>query len=115
MLIDNDMEKTNNEFLTSSDKPTLSTIQVNTKGRLVYSEQTWNKVFRQMVKDLPIMCWHILLGMVMLFSISAWALAHRAETVTQYAEVLIYFFMLFVSALVTFSMIAISYYIAKSK
>ncbi len=68
------MEKINKEFLTSPDKPTLSTIQVSRKGRLVYSEQTWNKVLRQMVKDLPIMCWHMLLGMVMLFSVSAWAL-----------------------------------------
>jgi len=68
-----------------------------------------------MLKDFPIMCWYILIGMLLLFTRSLWAVMHPAIAVNSKADVLIYIFLMFVSSAVTAGLVGGSHYFAKSK
>lgn len=109
------MEKIKIDPHLNNKRPPLSTIVVNEAGQLSYTKPPWKKVIYLMVKNFPIMCWYMLLGMLMLFARSLWAIMHRAETVTHASELLIYIFLLFMSFIVTTGLIGFSFYQAKLK
>lgn len=68
-----------------------------------------------MLKDLPVMCWYMLGGMIILFGRSIWVLRHRSETVTYAGEILIYSFFLLVSSFVMLGLLGMAYGQSKSK
>jgi hypothetical protein len=107
------MEKTTTQL--KSDRTTLSNVVVNSMGKLAYARPPLNKIVRLMLKDFPIMCWYMLIGMLLLFTRSLWAVMHPAITINSKADMLIYVFLSFVSSSVTAGLVGGSYYFAKSK
>jgi hypothetical protein len=96
-------------------KTKLSNVAIDEHGQLVYAQPPFRLVLKMMVKDFPIMCWYMLIGMMLLLSRSVWAIAHPSITVTYKADILIYMFLLFISFSVIVGLVFGSYYFAKSK
>jgi hypothetical protein len=96
-------------------KTKLSNIVVDSKGNLAYAQTPFKQILRCMLKDFPIMCWYMLIGMMLLFARSLWAIMHPAITVSNKADLLIYVFLMFVSFSVVAGLVGGSYYFAKSK
>jgi len=109
------MEKTTKRFTRKSEERKLSNIVIDNKGNLAYAQPPIKQILRLMLKDFPIMCWYMVIGMILLFARSLWAIMHPAITVTNKADLLIYIFLLFVSFSVVTGVIGSSYYFAKSK
>jgi hypothetical protein len=109
------MQKINKDLKLTIGRPQLSTIVVNEEGKLAYTIPPWRKVFRQMLKDFPIMCWYMLIGMILLFTRSLWAVLHPAITVTSKFDMLIYVYLMFISSLVIAGLLGGSYYFARTK
>lgn len=101
--------------LLAKQQPKLSNLVINSSGKLVCTKLPLSKIFHQMVKDCPFICWWMLIGMILIFFQSVWAVANTSITVTHRAEILIYFFLVFVSFSVVVGLVVISFYWAKLK
>ncbi len=109
------MEKTTKLLTKKPEERKLSNIVIDSTGKLVYAQPPFKQILRLMLKDFPIMCWYMLIGMMMLFARSLWAVMHRTVTVTHKADLLIYLFLMFVSFFVMAGLIGGSFYFAKAK
>lgn len=109
------MERTTKLLTKKPEARKLSNIVIDSKGNLAYAQPPFKQILRLMLKDFPIMCWYVLIGMMMLFVRSLWAITHRAIMVTNKADLLIYLFMMIVSFSVITGLLIGSWYFAKSK
>jgi hypothetical protein len=107
------MEKTTMQL--KAEKTKLSNVSVDREGNLVYIRPPLRQIIRRMCKDFPIMCWYMLIGMILLFTRSLWAVLHSAITVTSKFDMLIYIYLMFISSLVIAGLLGGSYYFAKTK
>jgi len=108
-------DQTTRQITAEHSKPLLSSIVVDRTGKLTYAQPPFKQIVKRMLKDFPIMCWYMLMGMMTLFGRSLWAITHRALTVTHRIDLLIYVFLMLVSFMVVAGLIGGSFYFARAK